>query len=306
MARATLFGRSPLGGFLRYHEWLWEHLPRSGQALLADTKYGHLINSITKLQRNRQQYTGTFFFRNRPLIELICRLANQRAVDSSVRIAVLGCSIGAEVYSIMYAIRSKDPALEIEMNAADISEQVLRIAREGNYPLGFSDVVQQPICERLEAEEISAMFDSEQAQAKVKPWIREGIVWRVLDARDPNIVDKLGRQDLVLANHFLCHMEPVEAERCLRNIAQLVDCGGYLVVSGIDLDIRTKVANELGWKPVNEMIEEIHNGDWSLRLSWPLKYWGLEPLSKERSDWRIRYSTVFQLGESPSGTCEIK
>ena len=62
MARATLFGRSPLGGFLRYHEWLWEHLPRSGQALLADTKYGHLINSITKLQRNRQQYTGTFFF----------------------------------------------------------------------------------------------------------------------------------------------------------------------------------------------------------------------------------------------------
>jgi len=49
----------------------------------------------------------------------------------------------------------------------------------------------------------------------VKPWLREGIVWRRGDARDPKIADDLGRHDLVVANDFLCHMEPGEADRCL-------------------------------------------------------------------------------------------
>jgi hypothetical protein len=36
-------------------------------------------------------------------------------------------------------------------------------------------------------------------------------------------VTLLGLQDIVIANRFLCHMEPRDAERCLRNIARLVD-----------------------------------------------------------------------------------
>ena len=45
------------------------------------------------------KYFGTFFLRNRPALELMCRLARQKAQGSTLRIAVLGCSIGAEVYS---------------------------------------------------------------------------------------------------------------------------------------------------------------------------------------------------------------
>ena len=51
------------------------------------------------------------------------------------------------------------------------------------------------------------------------------------------------------------------AERCLRNIARLVSPHGYLFVSGIDLDIRTKVAADLGWNPLQELLEQIHEGD---------------------------------------------
>jgi chemotaxis methyl-accepting protein methylase len=211
--------------------------------------------------------------------------------------AVVGCSNGAEVYSIMSAIRSTQPDLKVTMHAMDISREVVDAAREGVYALGFSELVNEAILERMTEDEIRKMFDTDGHQLSVKSWIKEGIVWAVGDAEDPQLVDILGYQDFVVANRFLCHMEPVDAERCLRNIARLVDAGGYLFVSGIDLDVRTKVAKDLGWKPVGDLLEEIHDGDPSLKLGWPWKYWGLEALDKRRHDWRVRYASVFQLGK---------
>ena len=61
------------------------------------------------------------------------------------------------------------------------------------------------------------------------------------DAADPELINILGPQDMVVASNFLCHMAPADAEKCLGNIAQLVSPGGYLFVSGVDLDVRTKV-----------------------------------------------------------------
>jgi hypothetical protein len=138
------------------------------------------------------------------------------------------------------------------------------------------------------------MFDREEEQLRVKSRFREGITWRLGDARDPGLVGALGAQDIVVANRFLCHMHPKEAEECLRNIAQLVKRDGYLFVSGVDLAVRSKVARELGWRPVTELISEIHEGDPSLRRDWPLQYWGLEPLDQGRIDWKMRYASVFQ------------
>jgi hypothetical protein len=94
-------------------------------------------------------------------------------------------------------------------------------------------------------------------------------------------------------------MKPMAAERCLRNIARLVKPGGYIFVSGIDLDVRAKVARAMGWKPVTDLMREIHEGDPSMmRYGWPLAYWGLEPFSDNRPDWKIRYASVFQIGET--------
>jgi hypothetical protein len=96
---------------------------------------------------------------------------------------------------------------------------------------------------------------------KVKSWIRQGTNWQVGDAADAETIDLLGPQDRVVANNFLCHMQPSDAEKCLRNIARLVRPHGFLLVSGIDLDVREKVARDLGWKPLEELLEEIHEGD---------------------------------------------
>jgi len=142
------------------------------------------------------------------------------------------------------------------------------------------------------------MFDWEGERATVKPWLREGIRWHLGDVSDPEFVHALGQHDMVVANNFLCHMTPVAAEQCLRNVAQLVRPGGYLFVSGVDLDVRMKVALELGWEPVPELMAEVHNGDPSVRADWPWQWWGLEPLNRRRRDWQIRYAAAFRIAGS--------
>jgi len=295
VARSRMFGKSPVGAYLRVNEWIWRRLPEPMTVSKLATAYGRWAHALVRLHGDRRQYLGTFFLRNRPQLRLICRLADLGARHHVVRIAVLGASLGAEVYSVVWSIRSMHPDLRVLLSAVDVSEEVLAAAREGVYSPGVSDLVKEPILERMTEDEMRGMFDREGDLFRVKSRISEGIGWRLGDARDPRIVDLLGRQDVVLANDFLCHMEPPEAEGCLRNIARLVDPGGYLVVSGIDLDVRTKVAQALRWNPIEDSIEEIHNGDRSLRLSWPWKYWGLEPLEKSRPDWNVRYASVFQL-----------
>src|SRR6516225_9598610 len=167
------------------------------------------------------------------------RLAAEKANGSTLRIAVLACSIGAEVYSILWTIRSARPDLKVSLGAVDISNEILNFAEQGIYTLDTSEFVGAPIFERMTAHEKREMFDWEGDQAKVKSWLREGIAWRLGDAADPELIRDLGPQDMVVASNFLCHMAPADAEKCLRNIGQLDSPGGYLFVSGVNLDVRT-------------------------------------------------------------------
>jgi SAM-dependent methyltransferase len=211
---------------------------------------------------------------------------------------VLGCSTGAEVYSVASAIRSARPDLRLSMHAVDISKAAVEFAKRGRYSLTRFEVTDTAIFERMTAAEMEEIFDRDGDVVTVKSRIKEGIDWRVGDVGAPEVLAALGPQDMVIANNFLCHMDAPEAERCLRNIARLAAPNGYLFVSGIDLDVRTKVASDLGWKPVDELLEEIHEGDPCMRDQWPCHYGGLEPLNKRREDWRLRYAAAFQLVSS--------
>jgi SAM-dependent methyltransferase len=286
--------------FLRVNEWGWNRLPSALKSARLVRLYGAFLHSLVKLRSPRRQYHGTFFLRNRPELELIRILAEKRPQGSSLKIAVVACSNGAEVYSIVWKIRSARPDLKLVVRAMDISNEIVEIAKEGVYSGESDEVVGSPIFERLTPDEIRGMFDQENSRMNIQAWIREGISWQVGDAGNPQLANNLGPQDIVVANKFLCHMTPPDAERCLRNVAHLVAPGGYLVVSGIDLEVRTKVALELGWTPIPELIEEIHDGDPSVRCDWPWKYWGLEPFDRKRPDWAVRYASFFQLGKPSS------
>lgn len=297
ISRIRVFRKCAGRPFLFLNEWVWNRLPGSLLKARPLQSYGVLLNSLVRLRGARQQYHGTYFLRNRPELQLIRSLLSRKPKGSNLRIAVLACSNGAEVYSILWAIRSARPDLNVKLHAVDISTDILEIAKKGVYSLKGQELMDSPIFERLAENEMGALFDIQDDQVKIKSWIKEGINWLVADAGDSQLTSLIGHQEMVIANRFLCHMDPPEAERCLRNIGNLVTPGGYLFVSGIDLDVRTKVATDLEWTPVQSLMEEIHNGDPSLRRDWPWKYWGLEPFNPKRRDWRVRYASVFQLGQ---------
>ena len=295
-ASVQLLGKSPAGLYLRLNKWVWERLPSHVRDLYPIRSYGAWLHTLVCLRARREMYFGTFFLRNRPALELMRRLADQKANGSTLRIAVLGCSMGAEVYSILWTIRSARPDLKVLLEGVDISKEILIFAEKGIYSPSTSQSVNASIFERLTETEMVELFNWEGDQAKVKSWLREGITWQLRDAADPELVNILERQDMVVASNFLCHMARADAEKCLGNIAQLVSPGGYLFVSGVDLDVRTKVALDLGWEPVRELIMEIHDGDCSVRADWPWEWWGLEPLNRKSHDWQTRYAAAFRIG----------
>jgi chemotaxis methyl-accepting protein methylase len=293
--------------------WIWKHLPSSLASWHLLRAYGVHLHRLIQLRATRNQSVGTFFFRNRPELKLLVRLLDQKAHGSTLDVAVLACSKGAEVYSISYAIRCARTDLKVNLRALDISKDILRFAEAGVYSLKIhegsalspsvaGEVIEtttsrdQPssIFERMSSKEMNAMFDREGDLLRVKSRFREGITWHLGDAGDPRLIGALGLQDIVVANRFLCHMYAAKAEACLHNLGRLLKPGGYLFVSGVDLGVRSKVARELGLKPVTEMINEIHQGDPSLLRGWPLEYWGLEPFDQGRPNWKMRYASVFQ------------
>jgi chemotaxis methyl-accepting protein methylase len=317
LVKMRVFGKSPTNAFLRANNVVWKILPPSLIHFRPIEWYGRFLHSLARTNGVRAQALNTFFLRNRPELELIRRLINGKKNGDTVRVAVLGCSTGAEVYSIAWTIRAARPDLKLIMQAVDISDEAVKFGQRAVYPFNAkmalndvqdrmaagrwrvsstgAEVVDSEIFERLTVAEKAELFDAHQDAAAIKDWLKEGISWYVADVREPEILNRMDPQDIVVASNFLCHMEQSEAERCLRNIARLVRPHGHLFVSGVDLDVRERVAQQLGWEPVPELLEEIHDGDSCLRGQWPFLYGGLEPLNKRRPDWKIRYAAAFRL-----------
>ena len=298
LIQLKLLGKSPVGAYLRLNQQIWDNVPLRITSSLLLGRYGELLHKLARAYEGRAQAHSTFFLRNRPLLELLESLMERSIKGDVLRVAVLGCSTGAEVYSVIWKLRSARPDLKLILHAVDISSQAVETARAGVYLRESRQPQEASIFERLSNREIQEIFERDGAAMTVRPWLRGGIQWRVADAGETSITGILGPQDIVIANNFLCHMEDSAAESCLRNIARLVTPGGYLLASGVDLDVRTRVVDDLGWKPVQELLEEIHEGDPCMRRFWPCSYVGLEPLNKARGDWTRRYAIAFKIEAS--------
>ena len=108
--------------------WIWKHLLVAFASWRPVRSYGVHLHSMIKLAAKRQQLVSTYFFRNRPELELLVRLLRQRGQGSTLDMAVLACSKGAEVYSFSYAIRRAQLDVKMHLRAVDISKEILDFA----------------------------------------------------------------------------------------------------------------------------------------------------------------------------------
>lgn len=306
-----------LGKLLALARQMWIRLPDRVRRSRLSAAPARRLHRLVCAHAVRRQSFATFFLRNRPELEMLRHIAGRMPSSSALKLCILACSKGAEVYSIAWAIRSVRPDLNLTIHAVDVAEEIVDFARCGVYSLSEIDTIagkdfaaardairrntvrdqNASMFERMSSEEFAAMFVMHEDQARIRPALQRGINWICGDAADPCLRSTIGTHHIVFANRFLCHMQPAAALNCLCNAASLVRPGGFLFVSGIDLDVRTQAARIGGWIPVTESIREIHDGDESIRRGWPVEYWGLEPFDDQRSDWPLRYASVFQIGQ---------
>lgn len=209
------------------------------------------------------------------------------SVDS-LSITVVGCSEGAEVFTILYTAQNVLPGVKLKVSAFDIDETALNIAKSGSFK------ADSRVLSEVTPEESKKIFDKKGEFLQVKDQFRN-VDWYLQDpTRDP-VTRTHPKQDIVVANRLLFHMDRKEQYRALKAIVTMVRPGGYLFVSGVDLDVRTRIANEFSLYPIPELVEEIHAGDKTMTMDWPFERWGLEPLSKKERNWMTRYCSVFQM-----------
>jgi hypothetical protein len=230
----------------------------------------------------------TRFFRNLPQLELVRDLLLERHREGPVKIVSVGCSTGAELYSALWLVRTARPTQGVQALGIDLAEECVHAASRGVYPRRVIEVA------AISDTGYKGLFTRKGKTLLVQEWLKQEITWAVGDACSPDLALRFGLHDVVFANNFLFQMPPERSESCLRNLTRLVAPNGYLVVSGVDLDLRARILGELGFVPITDRCEEIHAAE-DVHSAWPLRFWGLEPIDRTRQDWATRYATVFRL-----------
>src|SRR5215813_14211342 len=104
---------------------IWRRIRVSLRSLPVFVSYGAHLHSLVLRFADRRQNHSTFFLRNRAELELIRRLTASANQASTIDIAVIGCSKGAEVYSIAWTLKAARPDLVINLQAIDISQEIV-------------------------------------------------------------------------------------------------------------------------------------------------------------------------------------
>lgn len=255
----------------------WRRI-RHGVSLLSNERVNSHFTGFLRLPAQFDVLTGT-----------IARSFVESRRTDRLRIAVLGCSNGAEAYSIASVLKRHYPAMGFEVRAYDISPDCVRTGRTAVYRA--EEVYNNRL---LSAEFVCSTFNQQEGALVVKDDIARHVHFDVADIRN-DLMTTVGLCDVVFAQNVLFHMPRPVARRTLRNIAALLRRDSFLFIDGVDLDLRARLTKRMGLAPVTDSIEQIHNEARRARAAgWPYHYWGLEPYCDGPHAAR-RYATIFRV-----------
>jgi two-component system CheB/CheR fusion protein len=196
-----------LSAYLRY---LREH------PVEIDALYQDVLINVTAFFRNPEAFR---VLKDRVFPSLL----RTRSADHPVRVWVLGCSTGQEVYSIAmafmeYAAQSASQ-VALQVFGTDINETVLDKARAGLYPRGELAGVSQ--------ERLRRFFVEEEAGWRICKPIREVCVF----AKHDLLVDPpFSRMDLLSCRNLMIYLQPALQKRLLPIFHYALRPSGFLLL----------------------------------------------------------------------------
>jgi chemotaxis protein methyltransferase CheR len=291
--QATLIGAAILSALKK--------LPGFRRVLQTD-RFKRLRYEVVLAFQKRRNYVFTQFLRVPTqfdaLVGPVVDFLVQGNDASSLSITVWGCSNGAEPYSIGSALLSRRPRLDFTVQAFDIDEQMLERARGGTYT--YAEVFRNKALDPAFVEET---FSRQGDLYKVNQAVMKRVSFDAMNVFDMDLDSGIGRSDIIFAQNILYHLKPKATTSAFGNICRLMKPKAALFVDGMDLGLKTKLTKAHDLEPLDYRIAEIHNEARRERGSaWPYEYWGLEPFSESRRDWKRRYATIFLLNDTPRST----
>ncbi len=263
---------------------------------------GSLIYKHYAKKRYRVQSHVTVFMRNRTMYEVLAAEISGWPSSKEVRVASVGCSTGAELYSLLYILRTAHPDLKFVAHGMDLSEAVVDVARRGEYRCGkpaaddglFIIDPDDPEFDAEDLDDLTGILEPVKGERyKVRSFLQQGVTWLAGDAMDPQLVHRLGTNNIVLANNFLGPMTDSDAERTIRNILTLVEPNGLIVLDGVDLDLKEKIVESIGLIPVTNRLREVYTTD-PTKSGWPWVRWAHEPINENHPSFDCRYALIFR------------
>jgi chemotaxis methyl-accepting protein methylase len=270
-----------------------------GMGLVARTavwqSYRHRV-ALREGPRINSNFTG--FFRLPTQFEVfagpVLRFLDAHRLGRPLRIASMGCSNGSEAYTIASLLTDRRPDLACTVHGYDLDAEIIRRARAATFEPATEVYNNRHLPEWF----VDATFEPTADGFVVKEPIRRRVSFDVLNVLDTDALAAVQKMDVIFAQNFLFHLEPGEASLAFRNLIGLLNPRSAILVDGTDLGLRTRLTRECGLSPLSDGIEQIHTeARWARAIGYPHQYWGLEPLSRLRFDWKRRYATIFLRGE---------
>lgn len=241
----------------------------------------------------RRHYTFTQFSRLPTQLDALTGpVLDFLGARETLRIIVMGCSTGAEPYTISSILEQRRPDLMLEIEAFDIDREPLEIARRGTYEA--ETVFANPLVTESFA---ATTFDRDGERMTVKPDIAARVSFHLKDAAELRLRADLAPADIVFAQNLMCNLRRPLAARVFDNAVALMKPRAALFVDGMDVDMRQRRSRRFGLVPLDYEIEQIHREAATVRGErYPWEAAGLEPFSDSRRDWKRRYATIFLNG----------
>lgn len=256
------------------------------------TTYWNVLRAkITSLTSKKRNCHYTNFQRLPTQLEALAGPVIEYLLDAGqtrpLRIVVLGCSKGAEPYSIASVLRSRHPDLVFDLHASDLDAACIEKAKSGRYTRP------EVLKSKMTDEFVRDTFDINGDDYTIKSDIRRRITFDVANALDGKLLDTVGKADILFAQHFLYHLSAKDAARAFENMYGLLNQKAAVFVAGADLDVLQKLTRKYNLAPLDYRIEDIHNEVARHGQGWPYAYWATEPFGTVKKDRQRRYATVF-------------
>ncbi len=267
-----------------------------------------VVNSLTKtrwFQRLRYKVTlrlskkvncqFTSFLRLPTQYEALCGPVLDFLVDGNkakaVRIVILGCSNGAEPYSVASVLRSRHPDLEFHIDAFDLDSDVVRKAKSMCYT--SEEVFSNETGTDQFDDFVKNTFDMENDVYHIKSDVGRHVKCGVANVLDSKLKEKIGTADIVYVQHLLIHLKVGDQKKAFRNIYSLLNPKAALFAAGNEYDALQKLTTRYDLWPLEYKIEQIHREVGVYGKGWPWAYVGVEPFDDLGKGWKRRYSTIF-------------